>query len=52
MKYTAEYGFNEIISWLPYEERAHAVWDFLLTGNCYIERIERPHILPEYRLVR
>jgi len=52
MKYCAEYDFEDIIKWLPADERAEATWLFLLTGNCYIERISRPHVLPDYRLVK
>lgn len=52
MKYLAQYEFEDIIKWLPFEEQGIATAEFLLTGNCYIERTERPHVFPEYRLVR
>jgi len=52
MKYLTWYQFDEIVSWLPHDEQSEARIDFLLTGECFIERIERPHVLPEYKLER
>ena len=41
-----------IISQLPYDDQVEAITDFLLCGQFYYEVIRRPHVLPEYRLVR